>query len=173
MSTSTFGGQTVNETLAKALNETDPNRLMDALRLYGFGMHLSPQKYTWLGTTGATAVNITSLGFFANASGGAQTPPLPQGATAALPPILMLAMMRVTTGPSGSVGSYFDTDPGGPLAYPGVTGGAGASATVGPPGICQLSDDGTTLTFPAQVSGFVIEYLPRSYVNVLSPFERF
>lgn len=168
---SSFGGVVVAETVAKALNESDPNRLFDALRLYGFGMHLSPQKYTWLGTTGATAVNITTTSWFANASGGSKTPGLPQGATQALPAALIIGNVRVNTGPSGSLGHYYVADSSYTGAvYPGfMAGGAtGATAAIG---IALLSDDGSTLTFPAQVSGFVINYIPRSYVDVTSPFE--
>ena len=35
-----------------------------------------------------------------------------------------------------------------------------------------LSDDGTTLTFEAHVEDFVIEYIPRSDVDITSAFKR-
>lgn len=158
--------QTIVETLAKALNESDPNRLPDALRAYGIGQHLSPQKWTWLGPSGgATAVNIASAAFAAGASAGPQTPPLPQGATG-LPPALDVCTLRVTTGPSGAVGVYGVTDAGGTPQLLQVAGGILAV-----PGLATLSDDGTTLLFPAAISGFVIEYIPRGNQNVLSLFE--
>lgn len=168
MPTSSFGGQTLAETLAKALTEGDPNRLADALRAYGLGMHLSPQKWAWLGTTGATAVPINTAAFIAGASPGAKTPALPQG-IATLPGILEVGTLRVTTGPSGSVGPYTVTDAGGTAQLLQLAGASGAQVLT--PGIATLSDDGNTLTFPAQVSGFVLEYIPRSVQDVTTLFE--
>ena len=158
------------ETLAKALGESDPNRLADALRTYGIGLHLSPQKYTWLGPSGgSTAVNITTAAFLAGASAGAKTPALPQGLSG-LPAALDVCTLRVTTGPSGAVGPYGVTDAGGtPQAL--SLGGPSGAQTLTVPGLATLSDDGTTLTFPVAVSGFVIEYIPRSLVDVTLPFD--
>lgn len=165
------------ETIAKALAECDPNRLADALRQYGFGMHLSPQKWTWLGSTGATAVQFggasagatAAIAFLASASPGPQTPSLPQNQTM-LPPALIVGALRVTTGPSGSVGPYIITDAGGTPQAPQLAGPSGAQV-LDVPGVAVLSDDGATLTFAEQVSGFVLQYIPRSAVNVLQLFE--
>lgn len=166
----------LQETLAKALTEADPNRLADALREYGVGMHLSPQKWTWLGSTGATAVTFagttsgatSAVNFLANASPGPQTPALPLGQLM-LPPALAIGTLRVTTGPSGSVGTYEMTDVGGTAQLLQSAGPSGAQVLT--PGVARISDDGSTITFPAQVSGFVIEYIPRSAVDVMSLFE--
>lgn len=154
------------ETLAKALGESDPNRLADALRTYGLGLHLSPQKWTWLGTTGATSVAINTASFLAGASPGAKTPALPQG-LAALPAALGIETLRVTTGPSGSVGAYGVVDSGGTAQLPPLAGPSGAQVTTF--GTALISDDGATITFPTNVSGFVIEYIPRSLVDVTAP----
>lgn len=156
----------IAETLAKALNEGDPNRLADALRLYGLGMHLSPQKYSWVGSTGATAVSINTAAFLAAATPGPKTPTLP-ASQATLPAILEVGTLRVTTGPSGSVGTYTVTDAGGAPQL--LQAAGGASLIV--PGIALLSDDGATLTFPVAVSGFVLEYIPRSALDVTALFE--
>lgn len=150
----------ITETLAQALYQADPNRLPDALRKYGVGVALSPQKFTWLGATGATAVNLTTAAFIANATPGPNTPTLPQGVVT-LPAIMNISTLRVTTGASGAVGNYASTDSGGTPAYPVGT----AFGTV------AMSDDGTQIIFPSQVSGFVIEYVPRSLYDVNLPFE--
>lgn len=155
----------INETLAKVLAEADPNRIADALRSYGIGMHLSPMKYTWLGATGATAVAITTAAFLALATQGANTPTLP-AAQATLPPALVIGTLRVTTGPSGSVGPYIVTDAGGTPRSTALAGASGAQ--VAQPGVALLSDDGSTLTFATNVSGFVLEYIPRGATDVTS-----
>lgn len=160
MSTTTV----ISNTLAQALYKSDPNTLADTLRQYGIGTHLSPQKWAWLGTTGATAVAINTAAFFTNASPGAYTPALPQSQSV-LAPALIVGTLRVTTGPSGSVGAYLVTDSGGTTQLKANTGVSGA-AVLSQPGVALLSDDGTTITFPAQVSGFIIEYLPRSFTDV-------
>lgn len=156
MSTTTV----LNETLAKALNEAEPNTLADALREYGIGMALSPQKWTWVGAAGATAVPINTAAFLAAATAGAKTPALPQNQLV-LPNAMHIASLRVTTGASGTLGNYAQTDAGGTPAYPGTNGSGGVVA---------LSDDGSTLTFPAAVQGFVIQYVPRSVKDVTSTF---
>lgn len=150
----------IPETLAQALYQSDPGRMPDAQRKYGVGLMLSPQKFTWLGTTGASGVNLTTAAFAALAVPGSATPTLPQGVTT-LPAIMHVTTLRVSTGPSGAAGNYALTDAGGTPAYP----------PAGGFGIVTLSDDGTTLGFPANVSGFVIEYVPRSLYDVNLPFE--
>lgn len=159
----------VAETLAKALAECDPNRIADALRAYGIGMALSPQKYTWLGSTGATAVDITTAGFLSRATPGTKTPTLPQSQLA-LPPAMHIATLRVTTGPSGSVGAYQVTDAGGTASLLQIAGASG-NTSLSVQGTALISDDGATVTFPAQISGFVIEYVPRSAYDVTLLFE--
>jgi hypothetical protein len=158
----------IPETLAKVLSEGDPNRIADAFRAYGIGMHLSPQKFSWLGSTGATAVAINTAAFLAAATPGPKTPTLPASQTT-LPAILEVGTLRVTTGPSGSVGAYTVTDAGGTAQLLQVAGPSGAQVLV--PGLALLSDDGSTLTFPVAVSGFVLEYIPCSALDVTSLFE--
>lgn len=170
--------QTFVETLAKALAESDPNRIADCLREYGIGMHLSPLKYTaLLAAGGATAVTFAgttpgataAAAFLALASPGPQTPALPQGQLM-LPPALSIATLRVTTGPSGAVGPYLVQDSGGTVQRLQLSGVSGAQV-LDTPGIALLSDDGATLTFPVAVSGFVIEYISRGAQDVNLPFE--
>lgn len=170
----------IPESLAKALNEADPNRIADALRILGIGVHLSPQKWAYLGTTGATSVvfgggtssSTAAAAFIANASAGLMTPALPSNFPYLLP-ALSVATLRVTTGASGVPGLYMVADASYTAAlYPlGFTNAAGIGQIDTVPGVALLSDDGTTLTFPAQASGFVIEYIPRSNQNVLANFE--
>lgn len=72
------------------------------------------------------------------------------------PPALVVSTVRVvTSGTGGAVGAYGVTDAGGtPIVPPG-----GASAALG---VCTISDDGTTLTFPNTITRAIIEYVPRS-----------
>ena len=157
------------ETLAKALGECDPNRLADALRDYGFGMHLSPLKYTLTSSPGATAWVITGATAAAGASAGTKTPALPQNQQT-LPPILSVTMLRVITGVSGGQGPFLVTDSGGTPQLLQVAGPSGAQV-LDCPGVCLLSDDGTTITFPEQVKSFVIQYISRSLQDVTTLFE--
>jgi hypothetical protein len=45
-------------------------------------------------------------------------------------------------------------------------GGTAVATTATYPGTALLSDDGTTLTFPSAVTGFVLEYQCRSIADV-------
>ena len=78
---------------------------------------------------------------------------LSDAAHGALPAIGDVLTLRVTAG-AAAAGDRMVTDAGGT-----------ASATV-----AKLSDDGTTLTFEANVTGFVITYTPRAAVDVASKF---
>lgn len=72
-----------------------------------------------------------------------------------MPPVLMIIALNVTAG-AAAAGARMVGDV-----------GATPSATV-----VALSDDGTTLTFEAHVEDFVIEYIPRSDVDITSAFKR-
>lgn len=78
---------------------------------------------------------------------------LERGTTENLPPILAVKTLRCTTSGTGTtVGAY------------GVTDAAGTAVTANTStvmGVALLSDDGTTLTFPTTITGFVLEYVPR------------
>ena len=83
------------------------------------------------------------------------------GATAAAtvtldPPALLVQSVRVTTAPAGqaAVASRIVADS-----------GATPSATV-----CKLSDDGSTLTFEANLTGAVVVYMARSEAALSSQF---
>lgn len=163
MSTQTFA-----HTLAVALAEANPNTLADALRAYSIGEHLSPQKWAFSTSPGATMWTITGATAYAGASPGSKTPALPI-AYNTLPAILAVGTLRVTDGVSGGQGMFIVGDAGATAQLLQVAGASGGQ-TLGAPGIARLSDDGTTLTFPEAVKGFIIEYIPRSRTDVTSIF---
>jgi hypothetical protein len=137
---------TVKETLKAALNEANLNKLADVLARMDLGTMLTPKKVALTGLTGATH-NITDAAHGSN------------------PAILAVVALRVTAASTGTaVGTYGVTDAGGAVVSP---------ATSTAMGIAKLSDDGTTLTFAtADVTAFVIEYIPRSAVDMNGAFTR-
>jgi hypothetical protein len=72
-------------------------------------------------------------------------------------PALLVSGVRVTGG-TALAGVYKVTDSGGTEVD---------SATLG---VATISDDGTTLTFAAAVTDCVVQYIPRSNVDVTSDF---
>lgn len=137
---------TVKETLKTALNEANLNKLADVLALMDLGTMLAPKKVTLTGLTGATH-NITDAAHGSN------------------PAILAVVALRVTAAGTGTaVGTYGITDAAGTVVSP---------ATSSAMGIAKLSDDGKTLTFAtADVTAFVIEYIPRPAVDMDGAFAR-
>lgn len=139
-------------TTQKVLIDADPDYLADALRKASFGVSQQVYKLTFSGLTSAAAHNITDAAHFANANGGAgsQSPAFPADSLSALPSIGQVLTLRVTAG-AAAAGARVVTD----------AGGAASAGAAGSPGVALISDDGTTLTFEAGVTGFVLEYLPR------------
>lgn len=134
----------INETMTSALNEAHPAKLADILRKMQLGTMLTPKKVTLTGLTGTTH-NITDAAHGSN------------------PAILSVVALRVTAATTGTaVGSYVVGDAGATVVSP---------ATSAAVGLAKLSDDGTTLTFAtADVTAFVIEYIPRSAVDMTGAF---
>jgi len=137
---------TFKETLKTALNEANLNKLADVLAQMDLGTMLTPKKVALTGLTGTTH-NITDVAHGSN------------------PAILAVVALRVTAATTATVvGSYGITDASGTVVSP---------ATSSAMGIAKLSDDGTTLTFAsADVTAFVIEYIPRPGVDMNGPFAR-
>lgn len=133
-------------TLQEVLDEANPNELADALRKAKLGTTLAPLKRTFTGLTGAASYDLTAL----DASGETAGKSNPNRLAA-----LNVTTLRVTAATTGTaVGSYITTDAGGTVVSP---------ATSTAVGIAKLSDDGKTLTFAtADVTAFVIEYIPRT-----------
>lgn len=141
-----------NETLQSTLNQANPNQLADAIRKLQLGNVLAPVKVTFTGLASAAAQDITT----AAAKAAATIVGLDLAVGQNLPAILSTGTIRVTAG-AAAAGARFATDAGGT-----------ASTTV-----ALLSDDGTTLTFEAAVTGFVLEYTPRSALPLDGQFEDF
>lgn len=144
---------TSTDTVKKALDDAEPGDLPDALRLVRFGTMVAPLKRTFTGLASGAVQNLTLI------DGSAETP-TGVGNPNRLPALSVTAL-RVTSG-SATNGARVVTDAGGTAAAPGAAG----------PGIALLADDGTTVTFEANTTGFVIEYIPRSFTDVTTKFTR-
>lgn len=144
---------TVNQKFQAILDLANPNNLADLLRQVKLGRLLSTVKVTVAALSPASATpDITDPDLLAFATVSGITLEDGEG----LPAIGQVVSLRVTaSGTAASVGSYGITDPGGTAIIP----PGGASAALG---IAELSDDGTTLTFPNTVTGFVLVYYPRT-----------
>lgn len=140
---------TADITLQQIINRSNLNQLAAALSKVKLGNVLGSVKITVAGL-GATATPIVTG---AAVRAAATISGLDRGTNDNLPAIQTVKTLRVTTsGTANSVGSYAVSDAGGTALSP----TAGANV-----GLALLSDDGTTLTFPTTVTGFVLEYVPR------------
>jgi len=157
---------TLKDTLQNELDKGQLGTLADVLRLMGYGSMQSMLKVTVASLTAADSIDITTAAVKAAAT--INVGALRRGQVN-LPPIgrLRFGTVRVTAAASGSTGVWIVTDSGGTA----VTVGTGTG--VPPIGICKLSDDGKTLTFPtsAAVTGFVIEYFPAPATDMQNAFE--
>lgn len=149
-------------TFAEKLNDANPNLLATLLQQVKLGKMLDPVKVTFAGLTAAAAIDITT-----SASRTGATINLGLEGIAAgegLPPIQMVKTLRVTaSATAASLGTYIVSDSGGTAIIP--PGGAGAAV-----GIALLSDDGKTITFPNTITAFVLEYMPRSEVDLTDTY---
>lgn len=141
------------QSLQGYLDQANPNFLADVLRQIGLGSLLTPLKVTFSGLTAAASFDITTAANFEFATVNQGSPIYDNQGY--LPPILCVNTLRVTAVGTGATGARFVTDTGGT-----------ASSTV-----AKVSDDGKTLTFEGTVTGFVIEYIPRSITSMTSNFE--
>jgi hypothetical protein len=146
---------TIAETDIRAtLNRADLNTVADINKKLKVGNMFSRIKVTVSGLTAAAAVDITTAAVKAAAT--IVGIDLESGEN--LPPIGIWQALRITaSGTAASLGAYLLADTGATAIVP--PGGAGAAV-----GIAKLSDDGKTITFPNTVTGFVLEYFPRSNV---------
>jgi len=139
--------KTISPTLQNQLDLADPDAVSDILRQVHLGTILTPLKRTFTGLTAAGTFDLTAIDGTGETAGTTNPNRLP---------LLALRSLRVTAATTAStVGAYGLTDSGG-------TAVTAATHTV--MGICLISDDGKTITFPtADVTAFVIEYVPQSY----------
>jgi hypothetical protein len=137
-------------TLQNQLNNALPEELPDILRLMQLGNMLTPLKRTFTGLTASGTADLTAIDGTGETTGAGN----PNRVAA-----LAVKTLRVTAATtSTTVGSYGVTDAGG------TTVTASTSSVMG---ICKISDDGKTITFPtADVTAFVIEYIPQAAVSM-------
>lgn len=141
---------TKKETLRSVLNDANPNEVADALKRIKLGQILCPVKVTFASLASAAAQDITTAAAKAAAT---IVPSDFIGTGETLPAILAVRSLRVTAG-AAAAGARFVTDTGG---TPSTT-------------VATLSDDGKTLTFEAAVTGFVLQYIPRTRESLESDF---
>lgn len=139
-------------TLQQILNKANLNQLGTLLQKMKLGNMLNPVKVTVAGLAAAAAVDITTAAVRAAATISG----LDRDSGDNLPAILSVTALRVTAVGTGALGARIVTDTGGTPGAPGANG----------PGIATISDDGKTLTFEGTVTGFVLEYIPRSYTDL-------
>lgn len=138
MSTTTI---TKPRTVQAVLDEANPNEMSDALRKAKLGTVLAPLKRAFAAQAAAAAFDLTQIDATGETAGAAN----PNRLAA-----LIVSTLRVTGG-AAAAGPRIITD----------TGGAAAGPGTGIIGIAKISDDGKTITFDANVTDFVIEYVPR------------
>lgn len=148
------GTKTLTELAYDILNEANPNRIFNVLRILKLGNMLTPRKVTFAALAAAAAHNITDAAHFAAAVVAPVYPTTGPSARVTLPPILAIITLRVTAGAAAAA-----------TRTPSDAGGTPTAA------VATLSDDGTTLTFEANVTGFVIEYIPRSEIDLTTIWE--
>lgn len=145
-------------TLQQVLNKANLNQLATILQKMKLGNMLNPVKVTVTGLTAAAAIDITTAAVRAAST----IVGLERDTGDNLPAILEVKTLRVTGVGTAATGPRLVTDAGGtPAAPPTATAYAGASV-----GLATISDDGKTLTFEGTVTGFVLEYIPRSNTDL-------
>ena len=146
---------TFDDTYQRVLDKADLTDLADALRQMGFGKMNTVIKATFASLADTDAHDITTA-----ASKAAATivgVDLDTGEN--LPPVANVVSCRITAGTAGT-GPSIIQDAG---ATPAAIGTKAA-------GTATLSDDGKTFTFDANVTGFVLVYIPRSLKVMTSRF---
>jgi len=138
-------------TTQAVLDKADPDRHADAIGKANLGTMMTPLKRTFTGLTSSATQNLTTIDGTGEVVGSSNPKRLPA---------LSVTTLRVTAG-AATAGARVVTDAGGAAGAPGANG----------PGVALLSDDGSTLTFEAAVTGFVAEYIPRAAVDMTARFE--
>lgn len=150
-----FNTSIIPSDIRRALNTGSPAAQTSALQKIQAGTQLSKVKVTFAALTSASAQDITSD----EAKAAATIEGISLRDDENLPPIGQVVTLRVTTG-TLAAGPAVVTDEGGtPTAI-------GALAVH----VATLSDDGTTLTFQAAVTGFVLTYYPAPAVGLDTNF---
>jgi hypothetical protein len=143
---------TQTETTQRVLDKANPDNLPDALRKVEVGKMSAVVKATFTGLTDVAAQDITT----AAAKAAATIAGIDLDTLENLPPIGQILSLRTTAGTMATHGGHIVVDVGGTALVP----------QADSPGVATISDDGATLTFQAGVTAFVIQYIPRSAVDV-------
>lgn len=151
---------TKSKTIQQTVDAGNANEIADAARRMRLGTMLRPIKVTFAALTAASAVDITTQTSLSKAT--VNQGDIPEGYVASktpLPPIGVVRALRVTAG-TAAAGARVMGDSGSTPAQFGTSGVYSA----------KVSDDGKTVTFEANVTGFVLEYLPRSSADMALDF---
>jgi hypothetical protein len=128
-------------TVTSALEQLNPNYLADALRRLHIGLREAGVKVAV-----AASVQTPAVG-----RGTIESPKVTVATVVATfdPPIAAVKALRVTSGAATGGRILLDA--------------AGTAAQIGTSGVyaAVISDDGSTITFEATITGFVISYIPR------------
>lgn len=130
--------------LQSVLDQGIVAELADALALMKFGTMLTPLKRTFTGLTSGTTFDLTAIDGTGETAGANNVKRLAA---------LAISALRITAGAANHS----------PCLVTDVGGTPTDTATIS---VATLSDDGKTLVFGAAVTGFVIEYIPRSSVDM-------
>lgn len=149
---------TAELTYQQWLNRANLNLLPTIFQKMKLGNMLSPVKVTVASLTATATPDITSAAVLAAAT----ITCLERETGDRLPAILAVKTLRVTAVGTGATGPRIVTDSGGTAVAP----------SSGIAGVALLSADGTTLTFEGTVTGFVIEYIPRSATALSDNYPR-
>lgn len=136
----------VTSTLQSLLNAARAGQLEEICAKIKLGNMLTPLKRTFTGLTSSATQVLTTIDGTGETAGANN----PKRLAA-----LSVTTLRVTAG-TLAAGPAVVTD----------SGGTATAIGTGSVHVVLLSDDGTTLTFQAAVTGFVIEYVPRPAVDM-------
>lgn len=146
---------TIAPTYQSELNKANPNNLADLIRSMKFGNYAVRVKVVVAALAAAAAVDITA----AATKAAATITGITLGTGQNLPPIRNVCSLRVSAG-AAAAGDRHMSDAGGTAAAPGANG----------PGIATLSDDGKTITFEGNVTGFTLIYEPQSQQDLTASY---
>lgn len=141
--------------LRDELDRANPNTTADCLRKVALGTVLAPLKRSFTGLTAAATFDLTLI------DGTGETVGISNPNRLAA-----LAFMYVRVDASAtatSLGNYIVGPPTSTLLIP--PGGANTAV-----GVCRISDDGRTLTFPNTITGLTVMYVPRSSSDMEAAF---
>lgn len=135
---------TLNESVQRALDDANPNEVADALQKVNLGTILTPLKRTFTGLAAGTTHDITALDATGETVGTAN----PNRLAA-----LTVTTLRVTAGAAAAADRQVSDVDGTPSTS-----------------VATLSDDGATIVFEANVTAFIVTYIPRAAVDMADDF---